>query len=49
MELKIYWTEFSEKELEKIYVYYRDNTNRKVAEKIINGIFNETLKLIKTT
>lgn len=45
MELKIYWTEFSEKELKKIYKYYRDNANSRVAKKIISGIYNETLKL----
>jgi len=47
MELKIYWTEFSKNELKKIYEYYRDNVNSRVAKKIINGIYNETLKLIK--
>ena len=47
MELKIYWTEFSEKELEKIYEYYRDNANSRVAKKIISEIYNKTLKLNK--
>jgi len=47
MELKIYWTEFSEKELEKIHEYYRDNANSQVAKKIISEIYNETLKLNK--
>lgn len=45
MELKIHWTKFSVKELEKIYKYYRDNVNSLVAKKIISGIYNETLKL----
>ena len=45
MELKIYWTEFSEKELSKIFQYYKREVNYQVAKKIVDGIYNETLKL----
>lgn len=45
MELKIFWTDFSQKELEKIYEYYREKTGTRIAKKLVNGIYNETLKL----
>ena len=45
MELKIFWTNFSQKELEKIYQYYREKAGTRIAKKIVNGIYNETLKL----
>ena len=47
MELKIYWTEFSEKELENIFDYYHNNASYRVAKKVVDGIYNETLKLSK--
>jgi plasmid stabilization system protein ParE len=45
MELKIYWTEFSEKELVKIFKYYNKKANYQIAKKLVDGIYNETLKL----
>ncbi|EDM42906.1 hypothetical plasmid-stabilisation protein [unidentified eubacterium SCB49] len=45
MELKLFWTNFSQKELEKIYQYYREKAGTQIAKKIVNGIYNETLKL----
>jgi len=45
MELKLFWTDFSQKELEKIYEYYRDKARSRIAKKLVNGIYNETLKL----
>jgi len=47
MELKLFWTNFSQKELEKIYQYYREKAGTRIAKKIVNGIYNETLKLKK--
>ncbi|MCR9182830.1 MAG: type II toxin-antitoxin system RelE/ParE family toxin [Flavobacteriaceae bacterium] len=47
MELKLFWTEFSQKELEKIYKYYREKAGIRIAKKLVNGIYNETLKLKK--
>ena len=47
MELKLYWTEFSEKQLQKIFEYYRKKASFQVAKKLIDGIYNETLKLKK--
>lgn len=47
MELKIYWTEFSEKELRKIFEYYRKRASYRIAKKLVDGIYNETLKLKK--
>ncbi|WP_187269291.1 type II toxin-antitoxin system RelE/ParE family toxin [Algibacter pacificus] len=46
MELKLFWTDFSQKELEKIYKYYREKAGTKIAKKLVNGIYNETLKLV---
>jgi len=45
MELKIYWTEFSEKELAQIFKYYNKKAGYSVAKNIVDGIYNETLKL----
>ncbi|RXP46074.1 type II toxin-antitoxin system RelE/ParE family toxin [Lutibacter sp. HS1-25] len=47
MGLEIFWTEFSEKELQNIFEYYKNKTTYSVAKKIINGIYNETLCLKK--
>lgn len=45
MELKLFWTYFSQKELEKIYEYYREKAGIEISKKLVNGIYNETLKL----
>lgn len=47
MELKIYWTEFAEKELQNIFKYYRKKASYQIAKKLIDGIYNETQKLKK--
>ena len=47
MELKIFWTDFSQKELEKIFEYYKENVGLKVALRLINGILDKSLKLKK--
>ncbi len=47
MELKVFWTEFSENELRKIFEYYSNAANYEVAEQLVTGIFNETQKLKK--
>lgn len=45
MGLEVYWTEFSEMQLEEIFNYYLKNASQKIAKKITDGIYNETLKL----
>ncbi len=45
MGLRIFWTDFSQRELEKIYEYYLEKAGIRVAKKLVNGIYNETLKL----
>ncbi len=45
MELNLFWTDFSQKELKKIYEYYRENAGVQVAKNLVDGIYNETLKL----
>ena len=47
MELKIYWTQFTEKELQKIFEYQRKKASYRVARLLIDGIYNETQKLKK--
>ena len=45
MGLEIYWTEFSERELEKIFEYYNKKVGYNIAKKITDGIYQQTLKL----
>ncbi len=45
MELKLFWTDFSKKELAKIYKYYREKAGIRIAKKLVNGIHSEALKL----
>ncbi|MGX1024348.1 type II toxin-antitoxin system RelE/ParE family toxin [Flavobacterium sp. CS20] len=45
MALEVYWTEFSERELENIFNYYKNKVNLNVAKTITDGIYNEALKL----
>lgn len=45
MDLKIYWTQFAEKELENIFKYYKEKVSYGIASKLVSGIYNETLKL----
>lgn len=47
MALKIYWTEFSEKELQNIFEYYREKVSYRIAKRLVDGIYNETFKLKK--
>ena len=47
MELKIYWTDFSKKELQNIFEYYKENASLKVAKTLTIGIAKETLILKK--
>jgi toxin ParE1/3/4 len=47
MELKIYWTDFSKKELKNIFHYYKEKASLKVAKNLVSGIAKETLKLKK--
>jgi toxin ParE1/3/4 len=42
MGLTIYWTDFSEKELQNIFSYYQEKANIRVATEITEGIVNET-------
>ena len=47
MELKLFWTDFSQKELKKIYEFYREKAGIRIAKKLVDGIYNESLKLKK--
>ena len=47
MELKIYWTDFAKKELQKIFNYYKENASLNVARNLVTGITKEATKLQK--
>ena len=47
MELEIYWTDFSKKELKNIFDYYKENAGLNVAKTLVIGITKEAAKLIK--
>lgn len=47
MELAVYWTKFSERELERIFDYYEKRVSYHITKKLTNGIYNEALKLGK--
>ncbi|TXD47857.1 MULTISPECIES: type II toxin-antitoxin system RelE/ParE family toxin [unclassified Polaribacter] len=49
MKLKIIWSEFAETQLDKIYEYYEEEVNERVAKKITKGIINEPQKLVKSS
>ncbi len=47
MELVVYWTDFSKKELKNIFDYYKEKASLNVARSLVIGITNETRKLEK--
>jgi len=47
MELKIYWTDFSKNELQKIFSYYVENASLRVAKNLVLGIEKKTT-ILKT-
>jgi len=46
MKLKIIWSDYAESQLDKIFEYYLENANYKVAKTIIEKIINEPNKLL---
>lgn len=46
MKLKIVWSDYAESQLDKIFEYYLENVNYKVAKTIIEKIINEPNKLL---
>ena len=47
MELDVYWTDFSKKELKNIFDYYKENASLNVAKTLVIGITKEAEKLKK--
>ena len=47
MELTIQWTDFSKKELNSIFHYYKEIASLNIARKFVSGIVKETMKLKK--
>ncbi|WP_232778376.1 type II toxin-antitoxin system RelE/ParE family toxin [Salegentibacter sediminis] len=43
--MKLYWTDFAHRELRIIYEYYREKAGIQIAKKLVEGIYNTTLKL----
>lgn len=42
MELRIYWTDFAKNELKRIYIYYVDEVDYKIANQITKRIVSDT-------
>lgn len=47
MELEVYWTDFSKKQLKNIFDYYKENASLNVAKTLAIGITKEAAKLKK--
>ena len=47
MELEVFWTDFSKKELKNIFDYYKENASLNFAKTLVFGITKETAKLKK--
>lgn len=47
MELEVFWTDFSKKELKNIFNYYKENASLNVAKTLVIGITKEAAKLKK--
>lgn len=47
MGLKIYWTDFSKSELNKIFDYYKETASARIAKKLVLEITKTVLKLQK--
>jgi|SRR5699024_2725871 len=47
MEIGIYWTDFAKKELNKIFDYYHQKVNLKLARKLVTQIVSDT-DILKT-
>ncbi|NEN24005.1 type II toxin-antitoxin system RelE/ParE family toxin [Cryomorpha ignava] len=47
MDLELFWTEFAESELQRIFKYYNDIASYRVAYKIVNEILDEP-EILKT-
>lgn len=45
MDLEIIWSAFAEKQLDKIFNYYKENAGEELARKLIRGIISEPNKL----
>ena len=45
MELEVYWTDFSKKELQNIFDYYKEIASLNVAKTLVIGITTEVKKL----
>ena len=46
MELDIYWTQFAEDELYRIFKHYLKKAGYRISKKLVDGIYNEPFKLI---
>ena len=47
MELEVFWTHFAEEKLFDIFEYYKHKAGRRIAQKIVYGIVDESILLEK--
>jgi len=45
MGLGVFWTEFAEKKLEDIFLYYKNKASLSIAKKLASGIVDSTITL----
>lgn len=49
MELEVYWTQLAEDKLDDIFGYYKLKAGHQIAQKLVNGIVDTTIDLVKYT
>jgi len=47
MELEVYWLQLAEDKLNDIYNYYKIKAGKRIAQKLIGGIIDATIRLDK--
>ena len=45
MTFPVYWTKFATKKLDKIYKYYKTKVSKTIAQKLIDGIIDKSIKI----
>lgn len=48
MEWKVIWSEFAEIQLDKIFEYYKNEVNIRIAFKLVREVINASEKLVKS-
>ena len=45
MDLEVFWTHFAKAELRNIFDYHKEKASLTIARKVVNGIYQATLRL----